>query len=141
MVAQVAPNAMINGMKYLTTLEVAHQLSVSKQTLLNWLYAGKIPEPPRNKKGYRLWSPSRVSLVRKLITEGRLHKRTVVHREPSNRPDVVSEYAREVNQFLRDGKVDVDSFLRELGRLNSDVAHRIHLRKNSTGSTRGSKTA
>jgi hypothetical protein len=73
--------------------------------------------------------------------EGRLHKRTVVHREPSNRPDVVSEYAREVNQFLRDGKVDVDSFLRELGRLNADVAHRVHPRKNSGGSTRGSKTA
>ena len=128
-------------MKYLTTLEVAHQLSVSKQTLLNWLYAGKIPEPPRNKKGYRLWSPSRVSLVRKLITEGRLHKRTVVHREPSNRPDVVTEYAREVNQFLRDGKVDVDSFLRELARINVDIAHRVQTRKNSGGSARGSKTA
>lgn len=128
-------------MKYLTTLEVAHQLSVSKQTLLNWLYAGKIPEPPRNKKGYRLWSPSRVSLVRKLIQEGRLHKRTVVHREASNRPDVVNEYAREVNQFLRDGKVDVDAFLKELGRLNADVAHRVHPRKNSHSGGRGSKTA
>jgi hypothetical protein len=82
-----------------------------------------------------------VSLVRKLIMEGRLHKRTVVHREPSNRPDVVSEYAREVNQFLRDGKVDVDSFLRELARLNADIAHRVHPRKNAGGSARGSKTA
>jgi predicted site-specific integrase-resolvase len=35
----------------LTTLEVAHELDVSKQTLLNWLYAGKVPEPPRNGKG------------------------------------------------------------------------------------------
>ena len=68
-------------MKYLTTLEVAHDLKVSKQTLLNWLYAGKIPEPPRNRKGYRLWSAARVSLVKRLIREGRLHKRTVVHRE------------------------------------------------------------
>ena len=88
-------------MKYLTTLEVAHELDVSKQTLLNWLYAGKIPEPPRNRKGYRLWSPSRVSLIKKLIGEGRMHKRTVVHREASNRPEVVGEFAREVNQFLR----------------------------------------
>jgi hypothetical protein len=127
-------------MKYLTTLEVAHQLAVSKQTLLNWLYAGKVPEPPRNKKGYRLWSPSRVSLVRKLILEGRLHKRTVVHREASNRPDVVSEYAREVNQFLRDGKVDVDAFLRELARLNAEVAQRVQARK-PLGSARGPKTA
>jgi DNA-binding transcriptional MerR regulator len=112
-------------MKYFTTLEVAHELKVSKQTLLNWLYAGKIPEPPRNRKGYRLWSPSRVSLIRKLIQEGRLHTRTVVHREASNRPDVVAEYAREVNQFLRDGMVDVDAFLRELARQNSAVARRL----------------
>ncbi len=88
-------------MKYLTTLEVAHELKVSKQTLLNWLYAGKIPEPPRNSKGYRLWSAARLSLVKRLIREGRLHKRTVVHREASNRPEVLGEFAREVNQFLR----------------------------------------
>ena len=93
-------------MKYLTTLEVAHDLKVSKQTLLNWLYAGKIPEPPRNRKGYRLWSAARVSLVKRLIREGRLHKRTVVHKEPSNRPEVLGEFAREVNQFLRDGDID-----------------------------------
>src|SRR5262245_34339814 len=102
-------------MKYVTTLEVAHELKISKQTLLNWLYAGKVPEPPRNRKGYRLWSPSRVSLVRKLIGEGKLHKRTVVHKEASGRPEVLAEFAREVNQFLRDGKVNLDDFLRELG--------------------------
>ena len=112
-------------MKYLTTLEVAHELDVSKQTLLNWLYAGKIPEPPRNRKGYRLWSPSRVSLVKKLIGEGRLHKRTVVHREASNRPEIVGEFAREVNQFLRDGDVDAAAFLRELARLNPAVAQAL----------------
>jgi hypothetical protein len=108
-------------MKYLTTLEVAHELKVSKQTLLNWLYAGKIPEPPRNRKGYRLWSSARVSLVKRLIREGRLHKRTVVHREPTNRPEVLMEFAREVNQFLRDGDIDARSFLRELARLNPSV--------------------
>ena len=63
-------------MKYLTTLEAAHELKVSKQTLLNWLYAGKVPEPPRNRKGYRLWSPARVTLVKKLIGDGRVHRRT-----------------------------------------------------------------
>jgi DNA-binding transcriptional MerR regulator len=127
-------------MKYFTTLEVAHELKVSKQTLLNWLYGGKIAEPPRNRKGYRLWSPSRVSLVKKMISEGRLHKRTVVYREPSNRPDVVTEFAREVNQFLRDGKIDVESFLRELGRLNAGVGQRVNLRRPASGA-RGSKTA
>jgi DNA-binding transcriptional MerR regulator len=112
-------------MKYLTTLEVAHELKVSKQTLLNWLYAGKIPEPPRNRKGYRLWSAARVSLVKRLIREGRIHKRTVVHRDPSNRPEVVGEFAREVNQFLRDGEIEAAAFLRELGRLNASVARAL----------------
>jgi len=111
-------------MKYLTTLEVAHQLSVSKQTLLNWLYSGKVPEPPRNRKGYRLWSPSRVSLVRKLIGDGRIHRRTIVHKEASSRPEVVSEFAREVNQFLRDAKIDLELFVKELARQRPRLAHR-----------------
>jgi DNA-binding transcriptional MerR regulator len=116
-------------MKYLTTLEVAHELKVSKQTLLNWLYAGKIPEPPRNSKGYRLWSSSRISLVKRLIGDGRLHKRTIVHKEPSNQPKVVTEFAREVNQFLRDAKIDADAFLRELARVNPAVGQRVGGRK------------
>jgi hypothetical protein len=129
----LAPVSFEATMKYLTTLEVAHELNVSKQTLLNWLYAGKIPEPPRNRKGYRLWSLSRVSLVRKLIGDGRLHKRTVVHKEASNRPEIVTEFAREVNQFLRDGKIDADSFLKELARFNPGVGQRMRVRKNSGG--------
>jgi hypothetical protein len=105
-------------MKYLTTIEVAHELKVSKQTLLNWLYTGKVPEPPRNRNGYRLWSASRVNLVKGLIGDGRIHRRTVVHKEPSNRPEIVTELAREVSQFLRDGKIAPDTFLRELSRLH-----------------------
>ena len=107
-------------MKYLTTLEVAHELKVSKQTLLNWLYAGKVPEPPRNRKGYRLWSPARVSLVKQLIGDGRLHRRTVVHQEASNRPEVVTEFAREVSQFLRDGQIGLRSFVKELSRIHPE---------------------
>ena len=116
-------------MKYLTTLEVAHELKVSKQTLLNWLYAGKVPEPPRNKKGYRLWSPSRVSLVKRLIGDGRIHTRTVVHRAPSKRKEVVAEFAREVSQFLRDGDIDIADFFRELCRASPQVGRRLALRK------------
>ena len=118
-------------MKYLTTLEVARGLKVSKQTLLNWLYAGKIPEPPRNKRGYRLWSLSRVSLVRKLIGDGRLQKRTGVHKEPSSQADVVTEFAREVNQFLRDGKIEPEVFLKELARQNPHFGRKLGLRKSS----------
>jgi len=109
-------------LKYLTTAQVARELGVSKQTLLNWLYSGKVPEPPRNRRGYRLWSASRVSLVRRMIGEGRIHSRTVVHREGSNRPEVVAEFAREVHQFLRDAEIPPESFLKELSRLNPGLA-------------------
>ena len=105
-------------MKLLTTLEVARELNVSKQTLLNWLYAKKIPEPPRNRNGYRLWSPARVSLVRQLIREGRLHRRTVIHREASDDPAVLREFAGEVTQFLRDADVPLRRFVRELSRID-----------------------
>ena len=104
-------------MRYLTTLEVARELNVSKQTLLNWLYARKVPEPPRNRNGYRLWSPARVSLVRQLIREGRLHQRTVIHREPVDDPAVVLEVAREVSQFLKDAQIPLQRFVRELNQV------------------------
>ena len=118
-------------MKYFTTLEVAHKLKVSKQTLLNWLYSGKVPEPPRDKKGYRLWSPARLRLVKRLIGDGRLHKRTVVHREAKAGPEDAADYAREVQQFLRDARVDADAFLTELARLNRKVATRLRAGKRS----------
>lgn len=101
-------------MKYLTTLEVARELNVTKQTLLNWLYARKVPEPPRNRNGHRLWSTARVSLVRQLIREGRLNRRTVVHRAPADDPVVVLELAREVSQFLKDAQIPLRRFVREL---------------------------
>ena len=52
-------------MKYLTTLEVARELNVTKQTLLNWLYAKKVAEPPRNRNGHRLWSQARPASARR----------------------------------------------------------------------------
>ena len=105
-------------MKYLTTLEVANELKISKQTLLNWLYAKKVPEPPRNRINHRLWSSARVSLIRKMIGDGRLHRRTVVHREPSKEPEVVAEIAREVSQFLKDAEIPLRRFQQELNRIH-----------------------
>jgi DNA-binding transcriptional MerR regulator len=111
-------------MKYLTTLEVANELKISKQTLLNWLYAKKVPEPPRNKNNHRLWSSARVSLIRKMIGDGRLHRRTVIHREPSREPDVVAEIAREVSQFLRDAEIPLRRFQQELNRIHGRAGAR-----------------
>jgi DNA-binding transcriptional MerR regulator len=105
-------------MKYLTTLEVARELSVSKQTLLNWLHAKKVAEPPRNRNGHRLWSQARISLIRQLIREGRLHRRTMVFREPSDDPLAVTEVATEVSDFLRDAGVAMSRFVRELQRVH-----------------------
>ena len=110
--------------KYLTTAQVARELGVSKQTLLNWLYAKKVPEPPRNRNGYRLWSSARVSLVRKMIGEGRIHRRTVIHREPSKGPEIVAELAREVSQFLRDAEIPLRRFQQELARIHGRGAAR-----------------
>ena len=78
-----------------------------------------MPEPPRNRNGYRLWSPARVSLVRQLIREGRLHQRTVIHREPVDDPAVVLEVAREVSQFLKDAQIPLRRFVRELNQAYS----------------------
>jgi DNA-binding transcriptional MerR regulator len=97
-------------MKYLTTLEVAREIGVSKQTLLNWLYARKVPEPPRTKRGHRLWSASRVLQIRKLIGDG------------------LVAFAREVGQFLREAQVDPPAFLRELARQSQTLAPFIRQR-------------
>jgi hypothetical protein len=123
-------------MRYLTTLEVARELNVSKQTLLNWLYAKKVPEPPRNRNGYRLWSPARVSLVRQLIREGRLHRRTVIHREPVDDPVVVMEVAREVGQFLKDAEIPLGRFVRELRQVYSRRLRAARVRGRGAGRRR-----
>jgi hypothetical protein len=123
-------------MKYRTTLEVARELNVTKQTLLNWLYAKKVPEPPRNRSGSRLWSQARVSLIRQQIREGRLHNRTTVHREASADPLVVAELASEVSQFLKDADVPLWRFVREL-----QDAHRPSRRRVAAARSKASAKA
>ena len=55
---------------YLKSGEVAELLGVTKQTLLNWLRAGKILEPERNPvTGYRLWTVADVERVRQMLRE------------------------------------------------------------------------
>ena len=55
--------------------------------------------------------------MKRLIVEGRVHRRTVVHKEASNQPEVVTEFAREVAQFLKDARIELKPFVRELSRL------------------------
>jgi predicted site-specific integrase-resolvase len=54
-------------MHALSTLEVARVIGVHKQTLLDWLYAGKVREPKRQTVGgqvVRIWSQSDIERVR-----------------------------------------------------------------------------
>lgn len=119
-------------MKYLTTLEVAHELGVSKQTILNWLYAGRIQEPPRNPQGYRLWSPGRVDLVRAMMQDGRVHKRTILHQTPRATSAFVADYAKEVAGVLAEAGIPELTFSRELSRAI------VRERKRRAGSSRRS---
>jgi hypothetical protein len=64
--------------------------------------------------------------VRQLIREGRLNRRTVIHREPVDDPVVVLELAREVGQFLKDAQIPLRRFLREL---NVAYNRRANVRK------------
>jgi len=50
-----------------STAQVAQMVGVDKQTLLRWLWAGKIPEPRHFENGdqkIRLWTDSDVKKVR-----------------------------------------------------------------------------
>lgn len=52
------------SVRSLTSAEVAIALGVSKTTLLNWLRAGKVPEPARDpNNNYRIWTPEELAMV------------------------------------------------------------------------------
>jgi DNA-binding transcriptional MerR regulator len=114
-------------MRYLTTAAAAKQLGVSKQALLGWLAAGKVAEPPRNKMGYRLWSASRIRLVKRLMRNGRVYQHTVINQRAT--PEVVAEFAHEVAQFLGESRVSVVELLRELLRVAPHLEESTQIRK------------
>ena len=43
-----------------TTKQAAEQVGVSKDTLLDWLYKSRIPEPPRDWRGWRVWGEEHI---------------------------------------------------------------------------------
>ncbi len=52
----------------LSTVEVARMIGIHKQTLLDWLYAGKVREPKRQTVGgqvVRIWTQSDIERVRR----------------------------------------------------------------------------
>ena len=43
-------------MRFYKTSEVAKVVGVTKETLYKWLRQGKIPEPDRDYRNYRIWT-------------------------------------------------------------------------------------
>jgi excisionase family DNA binding protein len=43
-------------MEYYTTAQVARIIGITKKTLYTWLKKGKIPEPDRDYRNYRIWT-------------------------------------------------------------------------------------
>jgi excisionase family DNA binding protein len=46
-----------------STREVAEKVGVSKETILRWLRTGKVPEPDRDRNGWRIFSDEDVEEV------------------------------------------------------------------------------
>ena len=51
---------MTNPTRRFTTKQAAEQVGVSKDTLLDWLYKRRIPEPPRDWRGWRVWTEEHI---------------------------------------------------------------------------------
>ncbi|MEW5945524.1 MAG: helix-turn-helix domain-containing protein [bacterium] len=47
-----------------TTKEVADLIGVHKNTLLNWIRSGKVPEVEKDWKAYRVWTDEDIEKVR-----------------------------------------------------------------------------
>lgn len=53
---------MTSDRKY-STRQVADKVGVSKETILRWLRAGKIPEPVRDRNGWRIFSDPEIEEI------------------------------------------------------------------------------
>lgn len=54
-------------MSLLTRTEVCQLLGVSPKSLYLWEQEGRIPEPPRNHRGWRVYGPKDVSAIRRAM--------------------------------------------------------------------------
>ncbi len=51
--------------QFLTTVQVARVLGITKKTLYRMLQDGRIPEPQRNpENNYRVWIPQQIEAIR-----------------------------------------------------------------------------
>lgn len=64
--------------KKLSTLEVAKQAGVHKDTLLRWLRAGLVPEPGRDRKGWRVFTENEANKIANFARQESFHRITTV---------------------------------------------------------------
>ena len=55
---------MIGAQEFYSTQEVAIAAGISKATLLRWLKNGDVPEPMRDRRGWRIFSEDHVGEIR-----------------------------------------------------------------------------
>jgi molybdate transport system regulatory protein len=52
---------------YLSSTQVCELLNISSKTLYQWERAGKIPSASRDRRGWRIFSPSQVAAIRRYL--------------------------------------------------------------------------
>ena len=57
----------INGQTFYRTTEICHMTGISRTTLFRWLKAGVINNPQRDRRGWRIYNQSDLSIINKEI--------------------------------------------------------------------------
>lgn len=55
--------------KLYSTSDVAERAGVSRDTILRWLKTGKVPEPSRDRNGWRVFTEAEIKLVLRHATK------------------------------------------------------------------------
>lgn len=88
----------------LSTATVAARAGIHRDTLLRWLRQGDVPEPHRNRHGWRLFTAAEASKVVAFAKSGQVpaERTSVVREEPTTAPQIVR--LQQINWDFRDAK-------------------------------------
>ncbi len=93
-----------NGSKCLSTAEVAGEAGVHRDTLLRWLRAGDVPEPKRDRHGWRVFSKKEAATVVSYATsvQDASPRHTELKEQPA--PPAAIERLKKINWDFSDAK-------------------------------------
>ena len=57
----------INGQSFYRTAEICHMTGISRTTLFRWLKTGVINNPQRDRRGWRIYNESDLSIINEEI--------------------------------------------------------------------------